>query len=250
MTERPLWLLIEDRILEVSDQDLSKKSLERTIQRIAGELDGAGHNVSRHAGNMLQLRWALDARVQSGRPFLQDFNDAIASLKLEDVTDPSTATMKLIHDVGEAWPGLKGSERRPDVLRILEKTKLDLLIAKAKGLGDDGGVRFLIEEEVPSEVIIEALGLTEDKYSQVLAAVEKERALRAEVVNLLEAVEGKSDEERVKHLVTNSISDELIVEMAQVDQSAVDDVKQAMEEELKEKQRLAEEEAARRKAQA
>jgi hypothetical protein len=42
----------------------------------------------------------------------------------------------------------------------------------------------------------------------------------------------------------------LIIEMMKVDQGLIDAVKQAMEEELKEKQRLAEEEAARKKAEA
>jgi hypothetical protein len=250
MTDRPLWLLIEEKILEAGDQDLSKESLERTIQRIAGELDEAGHNVSCHAGNMLRLRWALDSRLETGRPFLQDFNDAIAALKLEDVVDPSAATLKLIHDVGQAWPLFKKAEFRPDVLRIMERTRLDLLIAKAKGLGGDAGIRFLIEEEVTSQVIIEAMGVTEEEYRRVLAAVEAERALRAEVVKLLQAVDGKSDEERVRHLINKDISDALIVEMAEVTQSVVDGVKTAMEEELKEKQRLAEEEAARKKAEA
>jgi hypothetical protein len=250
MTERPLWLLIEDKILEVADQDLSKDRLERTVQRIAGELDEEGHNVSCHAGNMLRLRWALDSRLEKGRPLLKDFQEATGRLGLEDVLDPSAATMKLVHDVGAAWPALKESDRRSDVLRIIEKTRLDLLIAKAKGLGGDAGIRFLIESEVAPEVITEALGISEEEYSRVLAAVEAERALRAEVAKLLEAVEGRSDEERVKHLVNNSVADEMIVEMAGVDQSVVDGVKQAMEEELKEKQRLAEEEAARKKAEA
>lgn len=249
-TERPFWLLIEDKIFEAADQDLSKENLERTIQKIAGELDQAGHNASCHAGNMLRLRWALDSRLKTGRPFLQDFNDAIAALKLEDVADPSSATMKLIHDVGEAWPALKESECRSDVLTIIEKRRLDLLIAKAQELGGEAGIRFLIEEKVASEVIIPSLAISEEEYSRVLAAVEAERALRVEVATMLEAVEGKSDEERVRHLVTNNVADALIVEMAEVDQTVVDGVKQSMEDELKEKQRLAEEKAARKKAEA
>jgi hypothetical protein len=46
------------------------------------------------------------------------------------------------------------------------------------------------------------------------------------------------------------VSEELILRMAKVDQSVIDAANKAMEEELKEKQRLAEEEAARKKAEA
>ncbi len=94
------------------------------------------------------------------------------------------------------------------------------------------------------------MGITGEKLGQVNTEVEKERAERARVETLLEAVEGKSNEEKVKHLITNDVSDKLIIEMAEVDQGAVDGVKQSMEEELKEKQRLAEEEAARKKEEA
>jgi hypothetical protein len=77
--------------------------------------------------------------------------------------------------------------------------------------------------------------------------MEKERAERTRVATLLEAVEGKSNEEKVKHLFKKNVSEELIIEMAKVDQGAIDGVKQAMEAELKEKQRLEEEAAARKK---
>jgi hypothetical protein len=80
---------------------------------------------------------------------------------------------------------------------------------------------------------------------QVNAEVEKERAERARVETLLEAVEGKSNEEKVKHLLANNVSEKLIIEMAEVDQGAVDGVKKAIEAELKEKQRLEEEAADR-----
>ncbi|MGD8459714.1 MAG: hypothetical protein PVH27_05155, partial [Desulfobacterales bacterium] len=79
---------------------------------------------------------------------------------------------------------------------------------------------------------------------------EKERAERARVAKLLEAVEGKSDEEKVKHLFTNDVSEELIIEMAKVDQDAINAAKKAMEEELKEKQRLEAEAAAKKAAEA
>jgi hypothetical protein len=245
--KKPLWLSIEENILELDSQDLSGENLETSIQRIAGELDNAGYNVSHHGGNMLQLRWAMNETHKIGRPLLKDFNTAIAALTLEDVADPYFATNELIHDIGNTWPKLKRSERRSDVIRIVEKTKLDLLITKAKGLPDDEGIRFLIEEQVAPEVITKGLDITGEKLDQVNAAMEKERAERARVATLLEAVEGKSGEEKVKHLFTNNVSEELIIEMAKVDQKAINGAKKAMEAELKEKQRLEEEAAARKK---
>jgi len=245
--KKPLWLLIEENILALDSQDLSGENLEASIQRIAGELDNAGYNVSRHGGNMLQLRWAMNEAHQVGRPLLEDFNTAIAALSLEDVAAPYAATNNLIHEIGKTWPILKRSDRRPDVIKIVEKTKLDLLVAKAKGMSGDESIRFLIGEKVDSELITKALDITGEKLEQVNAEIAKERAERARVTTLLKAVEGKPTDERVKHLIENNVSETLIVELAEVDQDAINGVKQAMEAELKEKQRLAEEEAARKK---
>jgi len=248
--KKPLWLLIEENILELDSQELSGENLEASIQRIAGKLDDAGYNVSHHGGNMLELRWAMNEAHKVGRPLMQDFNTAIAALKLEDVADPYFATDKLIGDIGGTWPKLRKSERRPDVIRIIEKTRLDLLITKAKGLPDDAGIRLLIEEQVAPEVITNALEITDEKLKQVNTEIQKERAERARVATLLEAVKGKSNEEKVKHLFTNNVSEKLIIEMAKVDKDVVNGVKQAIEAELKEKQRLEEEAAARKKEEA
>ena len=248
--KRPLWLSIEENILGLDSQDISEENLEASIQRIAGELDNAGYNVSRHGGNMLQLRWAMKQTNKIGRPLMKDFNAAIAAFTLEDVAEPYFATEKLIKDVGETWPELKKSERRADVIRIVEKTKLDLLIAKAKGLPDDEGIRLLIEEQVDPEVITSALDITGEKLKQVNSEMEKEHAERARVAKLLEAAEGKSNEEKAKHLLANNVSEKLIIEVAKIDQDAVNGAKQAMEAELKEKQRLEEEAAARKKQEA
>ncbi len=248
--KKPLWLLIEENILELDSQDISAENLEASIQRIAGELDNAGYNVSRHGGNMLELRWAMNEAHKVGRPLMQDFNTAMEALTLEDVADPYLVTNKLIGDIGKTWPKLKLSERRVDVIGIVEKTKLDLFIAKAKDLPADEGIRFLIEEQVEPEVITSALDITAEKLAQVNTAMEEERAERARVATLLDAVEGKSNEEKVKHFLTNNVSEELIIEMAKVGQDAINGVKQSMEEELKEKQRLAEEAAARKKEEA
>jgi len=242
--KKPLWLLIEENILELDSQDLSGENLEASIQRIAGELDNTGYNVSHHGGNMLQLRWAINAAHKVGRPLMKDFNTAIAAFTLEDVAEPYSATDKLIGDIGKTWPKLKRSERRADVIGIVEKIKLDLLIAKAKDLPGDEGIRLLIEKQVDPEVITSAMDITGEKLEQVSTEMEKELAERERVATLLEAVEGKSNEEKVKHLFENNVSENLIIEMAKVDQEAIDGVKQAMEAELKEKQRLEEEAAA------
>jgi hypothetical protein len=247
-SKKPLWLLIEEHILGLDSQDLSAPNLEASIQRLAGELDNTGYNVSRHGGNMLQLRWAMNAAHKVGTPMMKDLNAAIAALTLKDVADPYGAAGKLLGDIGKTWPELKSSERRPVVIGMVEKTRLDLLTAKAKGLPDDDGIRLLIEEKIDSEVITGALGITAEKLKEVNAAIARERAEKERVAKLLGAVEGKSGEEKVKHLLTNNVSEKLIIEMAQVDRGAIDAAKKAMEKELKEKQKLAEEEAAKKKA--
>ncbi|MBT3257615.1 MAG: hypothetical protein HN366_14335 [Deltaproteobacteria bacterium] len=250
MEKKPLWLSMEECISKLSSEDLSENNREQTIHRIGKELDDTGYNVSNHGGNFLQLRWAIDERLSVGRPFMKDFMDALEALTLEDLADSEPANAKLVRDVGDAWPKIKGSERRADVLRIVEKTKLDLLIAKAKGLSGDAGIRLLIEEEIASEVIVEGLDITTEKLEQVNADIEKGLAERERVKTLLEAVENKTKEERVKHLLDNTISDALIIELAKVDAGALVDIKKSIEAELKEKQRLAEEEAAKKKAEA
>jgi len=181
---------------------------------------------------------------------LKDFNEAISALTLEDVAAPFAATTDLIDQLSQSWPGIRSSERRADVIEIIENTKLDRLIAKAKELPGDEGIRLLIEEEVEFPVITQAMGITEEKLGQVNEQIKAERAERERVAALLEKVADKSNEEKVRHLLDNDVSEELIMEMAGVDQSVLDDVKKAMEEELKEKQRKAEEEAARKKAEA
>ncbi|MBW2562689.1 MAG: hypothetical protein JRE29_01420 [Deltaproteobacteria bacterium] len=222
----------------------------QSLQRIAGKLDNAGYNVSHHGGNLLQLRWAMDDMQKVGRPLMKDLNDAIAALSLEEVTDQYIATGKLINDLAGTWHELKKSERRPDVIQMIEKAKLDLLINKAKGLPDDEGIRFLIGEKVADEVITNALSITEEKLGEVHTQIKEEKAERVRVATLLEAAEGKPNEEKVKHLIENNVSENLIIEMAKVDQGVIDDAKQSMEAALKEQQKLAEEAAARKKEEA
>lgn len=249
-TKKPLWLMMEEKILGLGSQDVSGGSLEASIQRIAGELDGEGYNVSRHGGNLMQLRWAVDKMRSVGKPMLKDLNAAIAAFTLEDVIDPYAATTTLLDDIGPTWPELRDPARRPEVIRAVEQAKLDLLIAKAKGLSGDEGIRLLIGEDVDSATITSRLEITDEKLAEVKETIKKELAERARVTTLLEKVADKSDEEKVKHLFDNNVSEALIIEIMKVDQGKIDAVKKAMEEELKEKQRLAEEEAARKKAEA
>jgi hypothetical protein len=99
-------------------------------------------------------------------------------------------------------------------------------------------------------VVVEALGISGEEFGRVNAAVEAERAERARVKTLVEAADGKSDEDKVTDLINNSVSDALMIEMAGVGQDTIDGVKKMMEAELQEKQRMEEEEAARKKAEA
>jgi hypothetical protein len=249
-SKKPLWLSIEENLLELKPQDVTGNNLEASIQRVAGELDQTGYNVSRHGGNLMQLRWAVDKMVSAGTPLLKDLNTALAAFKLEDVADPFQATTRMLDDLEKTWPELKKPDRRADVVGMVEKTKLDLLIAKAKGLSGDEGIRLLIGEQVDDGTIIEGMGITEDQLKAVHETIKKELAERERVAGLLEKVKDKAKEEQVKHLIEKEASEALIMEMAGVDQGVIDAVKKAMEEELKEKQRLAEEEAARKKAEA
>jgi hypothetical protein len=199
---------------------------------------------------MLQLRWAVDARADVGRPFMNDFEKAIEGLTLDDVVNPLKATVDLVREIGEAWPRLKDSERQPDVLAIVEQTKLDLMVAKANGFDGDLGIRYLIGEDVPHETIVERLDITQEKLDEVIAAIAAEEAAKAKVAALLGAVEGQSDIDKAKHLITNDIPEAEIVAYGGLTPEAIDGAKEAMAAEIAEKKRLAAEEAARKKAEA
>lgn len=249
-SKKPLWLAIEEAILQAESEVLSGANLEASIKQLAGELDKAGYNISRHGGNLIKLRFAVDRARNVGKPLLKDLNAAISALALEDLVDPYQSVNTILDQLAGTWPELKSSEYRPDVVAVVVQTRLDLMIAKAKGLPDDKGIRYLIEEAVDSAVIIGALGITDEKLKQVNADIEKERAERQRVASLLEKVADKSNPDKVRYLFDNDVSEALIVEMAGVGQGDIDAAKKAMEEELKEKQRLAEEEAARKKKEA
>ena len=248
--KKPLWLLIEEKILAAGAEDLTGGNLEASIKKIAGELDETGYNVSGYGGNLLKLRWAIDDMARAGKPLLTDVKAAVGALTLEDASDAYAATNKILSDLGDTWPKLKSAECRPDVIQMVEQARLDLLIAKAKEISGDEGIRYLIGEKVADETIVAALELTDEQLAGVHAAIAAEKAERHRVAGLLEKVADKSKEEQVKHLFENNVTEALIMEMAEVDQGVIDAVKKAMEEELAEKQRLAEEEAARKKAEA
>ncbi|MEJ2245966.1 MAG: hypothetical protein P8Y80_07830 [Acidobacteriota bacterium] len=245
----PLWLAMERKILEYASRDSSGSNLESVLQTIASDLDQSGYNVSLHGGNMLQLRWAMEEKNRNGKPLLQDLNGVIENLTFEDVENPQKAVSNVINAVGDAWPKLKDFDRKPAIRQMVEKLRLGLLVEKAKDLSECDGIRYLIASEMIPGIIIESLGITQERYDQEVAAIAAEKAEKDRVQSLLEAVADKPDEERIKHLVNNNASDELIIEIAGFDQAVVENVKKSMEAELKEKQRLAEEEA-KRKAEA
>ena len=248
--KKSLWLGIEKNLLELNAGELSGQAKEAAIQKIIGDLDNAGFNVSTSGGRIMQLRWALDDMLEVGRPLMKDFNDAIEALSLEDVLDPYSATTNLIDNLGKTWKEFRNVEHRPEIIRIVEETRLNLLVKKAKELPENESIRYLIGEPVEREVIVKKLGITEGKLAEVEAEIAKEKAERGRVANLLAKVDGKSEEEKVKHLITNKVAEALIIEMAEVDQGAIDNANKAMEEELKEQQRLAEEAATKKKAEA
>jgi hypothetical protein len=247
---KPLWLSIEEKILALDSQELSSGNLEPSIQRIAGELDDAGYKVSKLGGNMLALRFAIDAAAKVGHPLLQDLNKVVDAYTLEDVADAYAATNSLIDELRATWPGITKANNRADVINIVQNKKLDLLVAKAKSMPDDTGIRMLLEEEVAGKTIIKTLEITQERLDEVKAAVAAELKEKNRILGLLEKVEGKSEDEKVRHLFANEVAEDQIVSIAGIDQAVIDGVKKAMEEEIKEKERLAAEAAAKKKAEA
>ena len=248
--KEPLWLAIEKKIQEMGAQELSGGDFEAPVQKLAGALDAAGLNVSKNAGSMLALRDAVASRAGVGRSLMADLDEGFKALTLDDVSSPYSATVNLIEKVGKDWPALLGSERRPDILRIVENVRLDLVVAKAEELGGDTGIRFLISEALASEVIVDRLGITQEEHDRVVAEVQAERAERKRVAELIQGAQGKAEPDMIRHLITSDVAEDLLMEMAGVDQAAIDGVKRAMEEEIAEKQRLAEEAAAKKAAEA
>jgi hypothetical protein len=246
----PLWMLIEEQIQNYSDEDFSAANSLETSRKIAGELDKTGYSVSKSGGNWLQLKTAVKARARVGRPFIGDFSQAVSALGLDDIADTHAAAMKIMGGLGSDWPTFLASENRADVKEIVEKKKTELMIAKAKGLTGEEGIRYLISESFEPEVIMEALGISEDEYNTVKAKVDAELAEKKRVEKLLADLKDASEENKIKKLLDKDVADELITEIGGIAQSAIDAVKKAMEKELEEKRKRDEELAAKKAAEA
>ncbi|VVS94566.1 hypothetical protein [Desulfoluna spongiiphila] len=246
----PLWLAIEENLLALEGQSITEEDKEKTVRKMVGDLDGKGYAVSKSGIKMMALRWALDDMLKVGRPMLKDLNKALSALTLEDLANPCHASYRVTDDLGKTWERIQKTDRREALIWMFEDAKLDLLIEKAQGMGGDLGIRLLIDENVESPVILERMGIPQEKLDQVNADIAAEIAARNNVLSLLETVEDKPDHEKVKFLFSNDIPEDLIIEVAQIDQADIDKAKKAMEEELKEQQRLADEAAAKRKAEA
>jgi hypothetical protein len=248
--KEPLWLLIEKQIQKYTDEDFTEANSLTTSRKIALELDKTGYNVSKHGGNWLKLRAAVKARNRVGRPFMQDFDQAVSALSLEDIKDTYATAMKIIRELGRDWPSFLASEHRADVDEIVGTRKIELTIAKAKELPGEPGIRYLISESFEPQAIMEALGVSKEEYKSVKSKVDTELAEKARVQELFDGVEDASEEDKIKHLLNKNAAEELIKEIGGIEQSAIDAVKKAMEEELAEKKRKEEELAAKKAAEA
>jgi hypothetical protein len=245
---QPLWLSIEAQIAELGSSDFEGNATEGTVHKLADTLDGEGFNVSRHAANMLTLRRAVDERARVGRPMITDYTSAIDALQLEDLVNPVQATITLAHRVGDDWPEFLDLDRRGDLRVIVDAKRLDLMIAKANEIGGDQGVRYLMENEIPEETIMERMGIDEAQLEKVKADLAAEIAEIARVEGLLKEVEGQSDDAKAKFLINKDVADESIISIAELGQDAIDLAKKAMVEEMAEKARLAAEAEAAKKA--
>lgn len=245
----PLWLAIEENIFALEGQ-ISLENKESAIQDIVAKLNGDGYAISKSGRKMLSLRWAVDEMLQVGRPMLKDLKAGLDALSLDELANPCHASYKVTDAMEKTWASIQKTERREAIVEMFTEAKLGLLFDKAKGMEGDLGIRLVIAEEVESEIILERLGITQEKLDQVNADIAAEIAARENVRALLEKVEGKSDEEKVKFLFNQNITEDLIIEVAGIGEAAIAAAKKAMEEELKEQERLAAEEAARKKAEA
>jgi hypothetical protein len=248
--KQPLWLLIEKEIQNYKNEDFSDANSLETSKKISTKLDETGYNVSKSAGNWLQLKMAVEARTSVGRPFIKDFDQAIADLTLDDIEDTYITAMKVINNLGKDWSSFLASENRPDVDAIVQNKKIELVTAKAKDLGGKKGIRLLISESFEPQKIVEIMGVSENEYKEVKSKVDAEFTEIERVKELLTTVSEASEEEKIKHLFNENVADELIKEIGAFEQSTIDSVKKAMEAELAEKKKKEEEEAAQKAAEA
>lgn len=246
----PLWLLIEKEIPNYQENDFAAENLLPTAKKIAADLDQTGYNVSRSAGNWMQLKAALGARNSVGRPFIKDFDQAISALTLDNIKDTYTTAVDIINDLGKDWEFFLKAENRPDVENIVHNRKVDLVIARAKEQGGEQGIRFLIAESFKPQNIVEIMGINDDEYNSVKAKVDAELAEIQRVKDHLASMTDTSDEDKIKHLLNENVADNLILEIGGFDQAALESVKSSMEAELAEKKRKEEELAAKKAAEA
>jgi hypothetical protein len=248
--KEPLWILVEKQIQGYSDEDFSEAKRLETARKIAEELDQTGYNVSKSGGNWLRLRAALEARDRVGRPFMEDFDQAVSALGLDDIKDTYFTAMKIIRDLGKDWTAFLASEHRADVDEMVAKKKTGLMIAKAKDLSGEAGIRYLLSESFEPQVIMEVLGISEEEYNTVKSKIDAELAERTRVKGLFAKLENASEEDRIKRLLKENVTEALIIEIGGIEQSAIDAVKKAMEKELAEQKRREEELAAKKAAEA
>ena len=248
--KRPLWILIETQIQKHTDEDFSEANSLETARKIAADLDETGYNVSNSGGNWLQLRAAVKARDRVGRPFIEDFNQAISALGLDDITDTHAAAMKIIRTLGHDWPSFLASEHRADVDEIVGNKKTDLMIARAKDLSGEQGIRYLISGSFTPQAIMKALGVSEEGYDNAKSKMDAELAEKARVQELFTSLEHASEEDKIKSLLKKDASDQLITEIGGIEKSAIDAVKKAMEEQMAEKKKKEEELASQKAAEA
>jgi len=245
---QPLWLTVETKIAELASADFEGAAKEATVHKLAERLDDDGYNVSHHAANMMLVRRAVDERARVGRPLMTDYTAATEALTLDDVLNPVQATIALAHRVGADWPDFEDLDRRGDLRRIVNGIRLDLMVAKASEIGGDKGVRYLIGQRVAEPTILERLAIDQAKLDAVKAAIAAEQAEIDRVKGLLKEVVGQDDIARAKHLINKDVADEMILEVAGLAQTVIDEAKQALEQEIKEKARLAAEAEAAKKA--
>ncbi len=233
--QRPLWLGIEEKILEHTEQDFNEAQQESLIQEIATELALKG------GGQWMHLRKAVNERIETGNILMKQFNEYLSALTLEDVRDTYQAMRTLTSKLGETWPRLRESQYRPDVKAVIEERKLDLQIAKAKELGGQPGIRFMIEQAVNKDVTLKSLEISDDEYKEVNTIIEAEQAEIARVGEIIESVVDKSPEEQIKKLISSDVVENLILEVGGYDQELLDSVKKEIEAELEERKRKEEE---------
>lgn len=249
-TEKPFWVHIEEEIQHIGDTDFASDRTEATVHKIAAILDDKDLNVSRTAGKLLQLRFALEARVAAGHALMGDLDKALADLTVDSVANTHVAAVKIVRQLNATWPILTEAAHIQDVKEMVENKRLALLtnVAKKKSIKD--GIRYLREEKIATNEILKGLDIDQAKLDAVEAELAAELVELQRVRDLFEAVSDKEMNDRIKHLLSHDAKDQVIVQVAGISQDAVDAAKESMKRELEEKQRLAEEEAARKAAEA